>query len=117
MQLLDCKAELPFKALPFPLFLSVVPSEVIVDRRHGWVMSALSSGNSGVFRGPVRLGSSSRWETVMVERGRNSSLLFCFDHVSAKEGDTGCLLPRGAFVHRRMLELLEILGTPPVFQI
>lgn len=50
MQLLDHGAELTsracaFSSLPFP---PPVPPEVIVDRRHGWVMSALSLGDQGV---------------------------------------------------------------------
>lgn len=86
IQLFDHSSQLPSKASPFPLSLS--PPEVIVDRRrHGWVMSAVSS--AGGFTGPrgggpVRLGSSFKWEgrkQRWQREGRNSSLLFycvCF---------------------------------------
>lgn len=97
VQILDHRVELTSTALPFPLFLSLFPAEVRVDRRHGWVVSALSFGDSGVLRGLVRLGSSSKGEVGKQqwqrERGGTAhccSTLFVFSHVSAKEGDAGC---------------------------
>lgn len=69
------------RAVPFPLPL--LPPEVRVDRRHGWVMSVLSLGILEGGGGLVRLDNSS-------ERGRREgtarccSALFVFSHVGAK---------------------------------
>lgn len=86
--LLDHRAALTSRALLFPLFLSLLPPEVIVDRRHGWVMSVLSLGDLGVLRGLVRLGSSSRGEDGKWwwQRGKEQLavvLLCLFFHMSA----------------------------------
>lgn len=96
VQLFDHRAELTSRALLFPLFLSLL-SQVRVDRRHGWVVSGLSSGGSWGPQGSCEVGQQlesgkKKRQATMAERGKNSSLLFhfvCFFHVGAKDGDTG----------------------------
>lgn len=87
-QLLNHRAQPPSKkASPFsslPLRL-LAPPEVIVDRRHGWVMSVLSFGDFTDSQGSCEVGQQlqiGRRETVVAERGKEQLavvlLLFVF---------------------------------------
>lgn len=94
VQLLDHRADLTSRSLPFHLFHSPLPPEVVGDRWHGWVMSALSLEDLGLLRDLVRLGSGAEGEDEgqwWQREGKNSSLLFyfvCFFNMSVLKRET-----------------------------